>query len=110
MDEIQEEVEEWVMYPGTMARRELSYEHLMMVYWFMKNLMAHVTMEGESKRQGDEESVQAWKEHHRECLPMHKKVDLIANNLGLKFDSPPPMNGGDRETNKVHRKRLVMDP
>ena len=53
MDEIQEEVEEWVMYPGTMARRESPYEHLMMVYWVMKNLMAHVTMEGDNKCQGD---------------------------------------------------------
>ena len=50
MDEIREEVEEWVLDLGTTAGRASSYDQMMMVYWVMKNLMAHVTMEGDIKR------------------------------------------------------------
>ena len=50
MDEIQEEVEEWVMYPSTTVRMVSAYERLMMAYWVIKNLMSHVMMEGENKR------------------------------------------------------------
>ena len=39
MDEIREEVEEWVMDPDTMAGRASVYEQLMMLYWVMKNLI-----------------------------------------------------------------------
>ena len=53
MEEIREEVEEWVMDLRTTRRRVYAYEHLMMAYWVVKNLMSHVTMEGKNKRQGD---------------------------------------------------------
>ena len=52
MEEIREEVEEWVMDLRTTRRRVYAYEHLMMAYWVVKNLMSHVTMEGKNKRQG----------------------------------------------------------
>ena len=39
MDEIREEVEEWVMDLGTTTGKASSYERLMMLYWVMKNLM-----------------------------------------------------------------------
>ena len=53
MEQIQEEDKEWVMDPSTTVGRVFTYERLMMEYWFMKNIMDHVTMEGESKHQGD---------------------------------------------------------
>ena len=40
---------------------------------------------------------------------MHKRADLIANKLGLKFYTPPPPNGDGRETSKAEGKKLVDD-
>ena len=50
MEEIHEEVEEWVLDLGTTTGRAFVYERIIMVYWVMKILMAHVAMEGVSKR------------------------------------------------------------
>ena len=40
---------------------------------------------------------------------MHKRADLIANKLGLKFYTPPPPDGDGRETSKAEGKKLVDD-
>ena len=52
MEEIQSEVEEWVMDPRATTGRASTYDMMIMVYWVMKNLMAHVAMSGEGKIQG----------------------------------------------------------
>ena len=40
---------------------------------------------------------------------MHKRADLIANKLGLKFYTPPRTNGDGRETSKAEGNKLVDD-
>ena len=50
--------------------------------------MDHIAMDGEGKRQGDQEPIQTWKEHYEENRLMHQKIDLIAAKIGLKLYNP----------------------
>ena len=77
------EAEEWVVDLGTTSRREKSYGRMLMVYWVMKKIISHVSMEWEAKRNEDEEPTHAWKDHNAYCILMHHKVDLIVAHLEI---------------------------
>jgi len=87
-DELRGEVEEWVMDPGSTAGRASAYDRMVMLYWVTKNLLAHAIMTNMAKAEGDEEPVRAWKDHNAESRLMHRKIDAIANKLGLTFYDP----------------------
>ena len=65
------------MDPRTTAGRVSAYDMMLMVYWAMKNPMAHVGMNGEGKSRGDQEPVQAWKDHYQDSRLMYRNIDEL---------------------------------
>lgn len=88
IEEVRQEVEEWVVDPGSTAGWAAAYDRMIMLYWVIMNLVTHVSLSLEAKRAGDEESTKAWKDHNADCRLMHRKVDQIATHLGIHLYHP----------------------
>ena len=92
------------MDPGSTAGRASTHGRLIMLYWVIMNLVTHVSLnleakkeEAATKKEGDEEQARAWKYHEKDCRVMHRnlndhsddcrlmhrKVDQIASRLGI---------------------------
>ena len=74
IDMVREEVEGWIVDPGSMVGRASAHDCLVMLYWVLMNLVTHVAMNIEAKmeemlakKEGDLEPSRAWKEHNEEC-------------------------------------------
>ena len=75
------EVEDWVIYLSSTTGRASTHDCLIMMYWVIMNLVMHVLLNLEARREevetikeGDEEPAKSWKEHNADCWVMHKKL------------------------------------
>ena len=101
IQELCKEVADWVVDLGTTASRESAYDHMLMIYWVNMNLVSHSLVSREAKREGDEETTRAWKEHNDDCHLMHRKIDVMAAHMGIPFYPAGVMQEGDAESREM---------
>ena len=90
IEEVCQEVEYWIVDPGSMAGRASTYDRIIMLYWVIMNLVTHVTLNLEAKKEdvvakkeGDEEPTRAWKDHNEYCRLIHRNFNQIASHVGI---------------------------
>ena len=96
IETVWEEVEGWIIDPGSTTGRASTHDCLVMLYWVLMNLVTHVAMNIEAKvkemlekKEGGLEPSRAWKEHNEECRSMSKKIEALSADsklLHLKVD------------------------
>ena len=51
IEEVRQEVKDWVVDPGSMATQATPYDHMIMLYWVIMNLVTHVSFNIEAKKE-----------------------------------------------------------
>ena len=80
---LHEEVDEWVLDPGSTAGRASVYDQMLLTYWVTVCLAGHSASLREAKQEGDGEPIPFWKEHNAEYHTMHHKLDVLVAHLGF---------------------------
>ena len=73
---------------GNIARRVVSYDIFIILYWVNMNLISHSSLSTATKWEGDEELVSVWKDHNIDLRLMHRKIDIMATNMGIELFHP----------------------
>ena len=112
IEEVHRKVEEWVVDPVSMAGRAIAYAIMIMIYWFIKNLMAHASLSSVAKKEVYEEPARAWKEYNAYCSLMHKNIDIMAYRMRIQFYHPGMLQmevgGSSRKENHEGDEDLKM--
>jgi len=82
----------WIHDPGKTYGRIGLYQRAISYYWASKCLLAKLlvdqTQRGKEQRAGV--PIPLWDSHYNDSRLMHKKLDVLAYKLGIKFVAPEP--------------------
>jgi len=82
------ELAEWIQDPGKTCGRLSLYQRAITYFWAAKCLMARTMMDHKHTEPRAEVQTLLWDIHYNDARLMHRKLDVIANKMGIKFCAP----------------------
>lgn len=82
----------WIHDPGKTYGRIGLYQRAISYYWASKCLLAKLLVDQKQrvKEQWAGVPIPLWDSHYNDSRLMHKKLDVLAYKLGIKFVAPEP--------------------
>lgn len=79
---------QWIHDPGKTYGRVALYQRAITYFWAAKCLLAKMMVDKNCKEPRSGVPIPLWDLHYNDARLMHKKLDVIASKMGIKFVAP----------------------